>query len=77
MAPGTVCPANFPTSPSCLANRTALALDYGSIFEVYPSRDAIVRIDTGTTYLWYRPRDGSRRWRTGSFQLSLGFARRF
>ena len=47
--PGTVCVAIFPTPTACLADRRALALDYGSVIEVYPSDRSIVRIDVGTT----------------------------
>lgn len=76
--PGTSCVAIFPTPTSCLANRRALALDYGSVIEVYPSNRSIVRIDIGTTYLWYGSQGGDGpRIRTGNFQFTLGFARRF
>ena len=76
--PGTACVAIFPTPKSCLASRRALALDYGSVIEIYPSDRAILRIDIGTTYLWYGAQaGGSPRIRTGNFQFTLGFARRF
>jgi len=75
--PGTVCVAIFPTPKSCLASRKALALDYGSVIEVYPSVRSIVRIDLGTTYLWYGSQGDGPRIRTGNFQFTLGFARRF
>ena len=75
--PGTVCAAIVPTPRSCLADRRALALDYGSVVEIYPSDRSLVRIDVGTTYLWYTKQGGGQRTRTGNFQLSLGFARRF
>ncbi len=76
--PGTSCVAIFPTPKSCLARRKALALDYGSVVEVYPSNRSIVRIDIGTTYLWYGSQGGDGpRIRTGNFQFTLGFARRF
>jgi len=75
--PGTVCIAIFPTPKSCLASRRALALDYGSVIEVYPSPRSIVRIDLGTTYLWYGSQGDGSRIRTGNFQFSLGFARQF
>ena len=75
--PGTVCIAIFPTPQSCLASRRALALDYGSVIEVYPSPRSIVRIDIGTTYLWYGSQGDAPRIRTGNFQFTLGFARRF
>lgn len=75
--PGTVCVAIFPTPKSCLASRRALALDYGSVIEVYPSARSIVRIDIGTTYLWYGSQGDGPRVRTGNFQFTLGLARRF
>jgi hypothetical protein len=77
IAPGTVCIAVFPTPRECLAHRRVLALDYGSVVEIYPSDRSIVRVDVGTTYLWFGRQGGGGRTRTGNFQLSLGFARRF
>ena len=77
IAPGTACVATVPTPEACLANRRSLGLDYGSVIEVYPADRLVVRIDVGTTYLWYGTRGGDGRTRTGNFQLSLGFARRF
>jgi hypothetical protein len=76
LAPGTVCIAIVPTPTSCLASRRAFALDYGSIIEVYPAERSIVRFDIGTTFIWYRNRDGGQRTRTGNFQFTLGFSRR-
>lgn len=77
LRPGTVCVAIFPTPAACLADRRALALDYGSVIEVYPSDRAIVRFDVGTTYIWYGSQGDAPRTRTGNFQFSIGFARRF
>ena len=77
VAPGTACVAIVPTPRSCLADRTVLALDYGSVIEVYPSDRSLVRIDAGTTYLWYGTQGDGQRTRSGNFQISLGFARRF
>jgi len=77
-APRTVCVAIFPTPKECLAARTAIALDYGSVVEIYPADRTIIRIDTGTTYLWYRRQAGAAgRERVGNFQFSIGLARRF
>lgn len=75
--PGTVCVAIFPPPKACLASRRALALDYGSVVEIYPSEIWIVRIDAATTYIWYGRQEGDRRQRTGNFQLTAGLARRF
>jgi hypothetical protein len=75
--PGTACVAVFPTPKACLASRRAFALDYGSVIEIYPSDTSLVRVDIGTTYLWYGSQgDGPHR-RAGNFQFSLGFAHRF
>jgi hypothetical protein len=77
MPPGRVCIAIFPTPPACLASRRALALDYGSVIEVYPSDRTILRFDLGTTYIWYGSQGEAPRVRTGNFQFSAGVARRF
>jgi hypothetical protein len=76
LAPGTVCIAVVPTPTSCLASRRALALDYGSVIEVYPAERSIIRFDIGTTYIWYRNRGSGDRTRTSDFQFTLGFSRR-
>lgn len=76
--PRTACVLIFPPPRSCLAARRAFALDYGSVIEVYPSDESIIRLDVATTYLWYGSQGaGPKRIRTGNFQFSLGFARRF
>lgn len=77
LLPGTACIAVFPTPPACLTNRTNAALDFGSVVEVYPSARAIVRVDLGTTYIWYGSRGDAPSRRTGNFQLSLGAGVRF
>jgi hypothetical protein len=75
--PGTACVAVFPTPRECLATRTNAALDFGSVIEVYPSSRLIVRVDLGTTYIWYGSRGDARSRRYGNFQLGLGAAVRF
>ena len=75
--PGVVCVAVFPTPRACLAARRALSLDYGSVVEIYPGERWIIRIDAGTTYIWYGRQEGNGRQRAGNFQLTLGLARRF
>ena len=77
IVPGTACVAIFPTPKACLASRRALVLDYGSVVEVYPSERWIVRVDAGTTYVWYGRQQGDGRQRTGNFQLTFGVGRRF
>lgn len=76
LAPGTVCIAVAPTPTACLASRRALALDYGSVIEAYPGERSIIRVDVGTTYVWYRSRGTGQRTRTGNFQFTVGFSRR-
>jgi hypothetical protein len=75
--PETVCVAIFPPPKSCLASRRAFALDYGSVVEIYPRERWIIRIDAGTTYIWYGRQEGDGRRRAGNFQLTLGLGRRF
>jgi len=77
--PNTVCIAIFPTPESCLNARTNFALDYGSVIEIYPSESSVIRIDAGTTYVWFTGRGGANgeRQRTGNFQASVGIAARF
>ena len=77
LLPGTACIAVVPTPPGCLTNRTNAALDFGSVVEVYPAARAIVRLDLGTTYIWYGSRGEARTRRTGNFSLSLGAGVRF
>lgn len=75
--PGTACIAIFPTPRECLANRLNLALDVGSVLEVYPTSRLTLRVDVGTTHVWYGSRGdtGSRRY--GNFQLGVGAGVRF
>ena len=75
--PGTACVAVFPTPRECLAARTNLALDFGSVVELYPASRLIVRVDLGTTYIWYGSRGDARRRRHGNFQLGVGAGVRF
>jgi hypothetical protein len=75
--PGSVCPAVFPTPPACLATRTNLALDFGSVVELYPSSRLTLRLDLGTTYVWYGSRGDTGNRRYGNFQLGIGAGVRF
>lgn len=75
--PGTVCVAVAPAPRECLATRTNLALDFGSVLEVYPSERLTLRVDLGTTYLWYGSRGNAGSQRYGNFQLGLGAGVRF
>lgn len=77
LAPGVVCIAVFPPPESCLAERTNLALDLGTVVEVYPTRRTLVRVDLGSTHIWYRPRGDGDTDRRCSFQLSIGAGVRF
>jgi hypothetical protein len=78
IAPGVACIAVVPTPEACLADRLNFALDFGSVVEIYPSDRLIIRVDIGTTNIWYgtRGEDGSSR-NAGNFQLSLGGGVRF
>jgi len=75
--PGTACIAVVPTPLECLAARTNLALDFGTVVEIYPTSRAILRVDLGTTYVWYGSRGDARRRRYGNFQLGIGGGLRF
>lgn len=75
--PETACVAVVPTPRECLTTRTNGALDFGSVVELYPTQRLIVRVDIGTTYIWYGSRGDARSRRYGNFQLSLGAAARF
>lgn len=75
--PGTACIAVVPTPRECLATRTNPALDFGSVLEVYPTERLTLRVDLGTTYIWYGSRGDARARRTGNFQLGLGAGVRF
>lgn len=77
LAPGVVCIAVFPPPESCLAERTSLAFDLGTVVEVYPTRRTLLRADLGTTYIWYRPRGDGESERRGAFQVSVGAGFRF
>lgn len=77
LAPGIACIAVFPPPESCLAERTSFALDLGSVVEVYPSRRTLLRVDLGSTHIWYRPRGDGDAERRGSFQVSIGAGMRF
>lgn len=75
--PGIACIAVFPTPRDCLASQTNLALDFGSVVELYPTDRIIVRVDLGTTYLWYGSQGDGRTRRYGNFQLGVGGGVRF
>lgn len=77
LAPGVVCIAVFPPPESCLAERTNVAFDLGTVIEVYPTRRTLLRVDLGTTYIWYRPRGDGGSDRRGAFQASIGAGFRF
>lgn len=77
LAPGVVCIAVFPPPESCMAERTNVALDVGTIVEVHPTRRTLLRVDVGSTQIWYRPRGDGESGRRGAFQLSVGAGLRF
>lgn len=77
LQPGTACIAIFPTPRECLANRLNLAFDVGSVVEVYPTPRLTVRVDIGTTHVWYGSRGDAPTRRYGNFQLGLGASVRF
>jgi hypothetical protein len=78
IAPGLGCVAVVPTPEACLNDQYNFALDVGSVVELYPNDRLIVRIDIGTTNIWYGTRgdDGPTR-HAGNFQLSMGAGVRF
>lgn len=75
--PGRVCVAVVPTPEECLASRTNAALDFGSVIEVYPAERLTLRVDVGSTYVWYGSRGDAGTRRYGNFQLNAGAAVRF
>lgn len=75
--PGTACVAVVPPPSECLATRTNLALDFGTVLEIYPAPRAVIRVDLGTTYVWYGSQGDARRRRYGNFQLGIGGGLRF
>jgi len=75
--PGTACIAVVPTPRGCLATQTNFALDFGSVIEVYPTDTLTLRVDVGTTYIWYGSQGEGRSRREGNFQLALGAGVRF
>lgn len=77
LAPGVVCIAVFPPPDSCLAQRTNPALDVGTVIEVYPTRRTLLRVDLGSTHVWYRPRGEGDTERRAGVQLSIGAGVRF
>ena len=78
IAPGLGCVAVVPTPVACLNDQYNFALDFGSVVELYPNERLIIRIDIGTTNIWYGTRgdDGPTR-NAGNFQLSMGAGVRF
>jgi hypothetical protein len=77
LAPGVVCIAVFPPPESCLAARTSVAFDLGTVVEMYPTRRTLLRVDLGSTHIWYRPRGDGDSERRGAFQVSVGAGVRF
>ena len=77
LAPGVVCIAVFPPPESCLAERTSMAFDLGTVVEFYPTRRMLLRLDLSSTHIWYRPRGDGDRQRRGAFQVSVGAGVRF
>lgn len=75
--PGTPCIAIFPTPRECLANRLNLALDVGSVLEVYPTSRITLRADVGTTHVWYGSRGDGQSRRYGNVQIGFGAGVRF
>jgi len=76
IAPGVVCIAIFPTPEGCLVDATNLAIDVGGVFNFYPTRSTVLRVDVGDTALRrgsYRP---SAEW-TQHLQVNVGAGWRF
>ncbi len=75
--PGTACIAVVPTPSECLADRLNLAFDVGTVVEVYPTSRVAIRVDVGTTHIWYGSRGDADSRRYGNFQLGFGAGVRF
>jgi hypothetical protein len=76
------CAANlsiFPPSFGCwlAGGRTAFALDFGGVAEVYPSRRTVVRFDLGDTVLNFRGIFAGRSLTTHNLQFNAGVGFRF
>jgi hypothetical protein len=76
IAPGVVCIAIFPTPESCLIDAANLAIDVGGVFNVYPTRSTVVRVDVGNTALRVGSHQPSAEW-TQHLQVNIGAGWRF
>ena len=76
IAPGIVCIAIFPTPESCLVDSTNLALDIGGVFNLYPTRSSVLRVDVGNTALRLGSHKPSADW-TQHLQVNIGAGWRF
>ncbi|PYR29027.1 MAG: hypothetical protein DMF92_12790 [Acidobacteria bacterium] len=76
IAPGIVCIAIFPTPESCLVDSTNLALDVGGVFNLYPTRSSVLRVDVGNTAFRFGSHKPSADW-TQHLQVNIGAGWRF
>jgi len=76
IAPGVICIAIFPTPESCLVDATNLAIDVGGVFNVYPTRSTVLRVDVGDTALRLGSHRPSAEW-TQHLQVNVGAGWRF
>ncbi len=76
IAPGIVCIAIFPTPESCLIDSTNVAIDVGGVFNLYPTRSTVLRVDVGNTALRFGSHEPSAGW-THHLQVNIGAGWRF
>lgn len=76
IAPGVVCIAIFPTPESCLIDSRNLAIDVGGVFNLYPTRSTVLRVDVGDTALRFGSHEPPAEW-THHLQVNIGAGWRF
>ncbi|MPZ16890.1 MAG: hypothetical protein GEV06_03070 [Luteitalea sp.] len=61
-APDTNCPAIVPTPESCFIDGSNFAVDVGAVFDVYPTRSTMLRIDGGDNVIRFGRAERSAEW---------------
>jgi hypothetical protein len=61
-APDTACPLIIPAPDSCFIDGSNLAVDVGAVFDVYPTRSTMVRVDAGDNVIRFGRDERSAEW---------------
>lgn len=61
-APDTACPLVIPTPEGCFIDSTNFAVDAGAVFDIYPTRSTMLRIDGGDTMVRFGRDERSAEW---------------